>query len=137
LNANSKFQMMTFFENLPRHKNLEKKAWGNSYDYRLNQYATFDDLHGLSLDNSVAQSKRGERRLLPNRYSFERARNPNLYSLHKVSTDIIKHKRVEKMSKVQNWTVTADVLVRVWNSRTLFTIVERDKIGRRQFALLL
>jgi hypothetical protein len=125
--------MVTFFENLGRQRILEKKAWGNSYDYRLNQYANFDE--GLGTEGSLAQVRR-ERRGLPTRFNLEITKHHSLFSLHKVSMDIIKFNKVKRFVERQNWTVTANVLVRSWSSRSLFDLLERDRNGRKNVVML-
>lgn len=137
MSNNHKFQVVSFFENLDRQKNLEKKAWANGYDYRLNQYANFDENHGISLESSLVDRKRIGRMNLPTRLSLNRSQQPSYFSLHKVSRDIIKFNKVKRLAERQNWTVTANVLVRSWNSKSLFGIMERDRNGRQKIIMLL
>lgn len=130
LSTNPYFENCSFFQNLSRHKKLEKKAWANNYDYRMNLYGNFEELTTITRESRLNSQRNTSTTKKLVSFHPDRLRRYNLYTLHKISKDLLNFSKVRRLIEKPNLVVTGNVLVRWWTSQSLFTLIEKDYAGR-------
>jgi hypothetical protein len=125
LDQHGKFDPLTFFQYLPRQSILEKKAFRNSYDYRLTQFENLADTRDYENAKSDWEKSQKDRK----KDKFSRFHMFNVKSAVRLFNDYMCLQRVKKHLSRPNWTICMDVLVRRWTSGALLLLKEKDRKG--------